>query len=40
MTFEQQIRAAEGYAELGMPVQALAHVDELPAEDQDRPEAL
>jgi predicted Zn-dependent protease len=40
MTFEQQIRAAEGYAELGMPVEALAHLNEIPAEDQDRPEAL
>ena len=40
MTFEQQIRAAEGYAELGMPAEALAHLNEIPPEDQDRPEAL
>jgi predicted Zn-dependent protease len=40
MTFEQQIRAAEGYAELGMPTEALAHLNEIPTKDQDRPEAL
>jgi len=40
MTFEQQIRAAEGYAELGMPAEALAHLNEIAAEDQNRPEAL
>jgi tetratricopeptide (TPR) repeat protein len=40
MTFEQQIRAAEGYVELGMPAEALAHLNEIPVEDQDRPEAL
>ena len=40
MTFEQQIRAAEGYSELGMPAEALAHLNEIPAEEQDRPEAL
>src|SRR5260370_35766490 len=40
MTFEQQIRVAEGYAELGMPAEALAHLNEIAAEDQNRPEAL
>ena len=29
MTFEQQIRAAEGYVELGMPAEALAHLNEI-----------
>ena len=40
MTFEQQIRAAEGYAELGMYAEALAELDQLSADDQGRLESL
>jgi lipopolysaccharide biosynthesis regulator YciM len=40
MRFEQQIRAAEGYSELGMLAEALAALDEISAKDRDRPEAL
>ncbi len=34
MTLEKQIRAAEGYAELGMQEDALAQLDRLSPEDQ------
>ena len=40
MIFEQQIRAAEGYSELGMRAEALAELDLLPPENQERAEAL
>jgi len=40
MTFERKIRAAEGYSELGMYSEALAELDELDGEQQDRLEAL
>ncbi|MBV9998405.1 MAG: hypothetical protein JO015_04740 [Verrucomicrobia bacterium] len=40
MIFEQQIRAAEGYFELGMQNEALAELDRLPPENQDRAETL
>ena len=40
MRFEQQIRAAEGYSELGMLAEALAALDEISAEDRDRTEVL
>jgi tetratricopeptide (TPR) repeat protein len=40
MSFEQQIRAAEGYAELGMYSEALTELDQLPPEDQERLESL
>lgn len=40
MIFEEQIRAAEGYFELGMQTEALAELDLLPAENQERVEAL
>ena len=40
MTFEQKVRVAEGYAELGMLQDALAQLDELEAEQQDRLEIL
>ena len=40
MTFERKIRAAEGYSELGMYSEALAELDELEEEQQDRLEAL
>ena len=40
MTFEQNIRAAEGYADLGMYDEALAELDELDPEEQDRLETL
>jgi predicted Zn-dependent protease len=36
MTFEQKIRVVEGYAELGMLQDALAQLDELEPEHQDR----
>jgi tetratricopeptide (TPR) repeat protein len=36
MTLEQQLRAAEGYAELGMQEAALAELDKLSQEDQQR----
>ena len=40
MSFEQQIRAAEGYAELGMYNEALSELDQLPPSDQERLESL
>ena len=40
MRFEQLIRAAEGYSELGMLAEALAALDEISAEDRDRTEVL
>ena len=40
MIFEQQIRAAEGYFELGMQTEALAELDRLPPENQERAEAF
>jgi predicted Zn-dependent protease len=40
MTFEQKIRAAEGYAELGMYDDALAELDELHSDHQDHLETL
>jgi tetratricopeptide (TPR) repeat protein len=40
MRFEQQIRAAEGYSELGMLAEALAALDEISADARDRPEVL
>ncbi|HEY0793801.1 MAG TPA: hypothetical protein VGD78_22250 [Chthoniobacterales bacterium] len=40
MTFDQQIRAAEGYSELGMQTEALAELDLLPPDTQERAEAL
>ena len=40
MTFEQKVRAAEGYAELGMLQDALAQLDELEPEHQGRLEIL
>ena len=40
MRFEQQIRAAEGYSELGMLAEALAALDEISVEDRDRTEVL
>jgi predicted Zn-dependent protease len=40
MIFEQQIRAAEGYFELGMQTEALAVLDRLPPENQERAETL
>jgi predicted Zn-dependent protease len=40
MTFEQKIRAAEGYVELGMYDDALAELDELDPAQQDILEAL
>jgi tetratricopeptide (TPR) repeat protein len=40
MSFEQQIRAAEGYLELGMYSEALAELDQILPVDQDRLESL
>jgi tetratricopeptide (TPR) repeat protein len=40
MTFERYIRAAEGYADLGMYDDALAELDELDPDQQDRLETL
>ena len=40
MTFEQKIRAAEGYAELGMYDDALAELDQIAADRQDGLETL
>ncbi|MBV8141709.1 MAG: hypothetical protein JOZ60_06650 [Verrucomicrobia bacterium] len=40
MTFEQIVRIAEGYSELGMLDDALAQIDQLDSEDQDRSEIL
>jgi predicted Zn-dependent protease len=40
MIFEQKIRAAEGYSELGMFEDALAELDQLDADQQDRFETL
>jgi predicted Zn-dependent protease len=40
MIFEQKIRTAEGYAELGMFEDALAELDQLDADQQDRFETL
>jgi predicted Zn-dependent protease len=40
MRFEQLIRAAEGYSELGMLAEALAALDEISVEDRDRTEVL
>jgi tetratricopeptide (TPR) repeat protein len=40
MSFEQQIRAAEGYLELGMYSEALAELDQILPADQDRLESL
>jgi predicted Zn-dependent protease len=40
MTFEQKIHAAEGYAELEMYDDALAELDELDSDHQDRLETL
>ena len=40
MTFEAQIRAAEGYLELGMGAEALEMLDLLPSENQERSETL
>jgi tetratricopeptide (TPR) repeat protein len=36
MSLEHQLRAAEGYAELGMQEDALAELDKLSSEDQDK----
>ena len=36
MSFEQLIRAAEGYAELGMYSEALTELDQIPPEEQER----
>ncbi|MBV9107337.1 MAG: hypothetical protein JO313_15075 [Verrucomicrobia bacterium] len=40
MTFEQIVRIAEGYSELGMLDDALAQIDQLDSEHQDRLEIL
>ena len=40
MTFEQIVRIAEGYSELGMLDDALAQFDQLDSEHQDRLEIL
>jgi len=40
MKFERQICVAEGYSELGMHDDALARLDELTEEEQDRVETL
>ncbi len=40
MTFEQTVRIAEGYSELGMFDEALAQLDQLNTEDHDRFEIL
>lgn len=40
VTFERQIRAASGYAELGMTRESLAELDAIPALQQKRPEVL
>ncbi len=40
MTFEQTVRIAEGYSELGMFDEALAQLDQLDTEDCDRFEIL
>jgi predicted Zn-dependent protease len=40
MTFEQTVRIAEGYSELGMLEEALAQLNQLEAADQDRLEIL
>ena len=40
MTFEQTVRIAEGYTELGMFDEALAQLDQLDTEDCDRFEIL
>lgn len=40
MTFEQLARIAEGYSELGMLDDALAQLDQLRKDDQDRLEIL
>ena len=40
MTFERQLRAACGYAELGMSSESLAELNALGEEHQDRPEVL
>jgi predicted Zn-dependent protease len=40
MTYEQQLRAAEGYSELGMYADALAQLDAIPGEQQTRLETI
>ena len=40
MTFDQIVRIAEGYSELGMLEDALGELDQLDAEEQDRIEIL
>jgi predicted Zn-dependent protease len=40
MSFEQIIRIAEGYSELGMLDDALAQLDQLEAKDEDRLEIM
>jgi predicted Zn-dependent protease len=40
MTFDQLVRIAEGYSELGMLDDALAQIDQLDSEHQDRLEIL
>jgi predicted Zn-dependent protease len=40
MSFEQIIRIAEGYSELGMLDDALAQLDQLDAEDENRLESM
>jgi hypothetical protein len=34
MSFEKCLLAAQGYLELGMPVEAVAELDSMPAEDR------
>jgi Flp pilus assembly protein TadD len=40
VTFERQLRAACGYAELGMASESLAELNAISVEYQDRPEVL
>jgi tetratricopeptide (TPR) repeat protein len=40
MSFEKSLLAAQGYLELDMPVEALAELDSLPADDRDVESAL
>ena len=40
MSFEKCLLAAQGYLELGMPVEALAELDALPEEDRDAESAM
>lgn len=40
MSFEKRLLAAQGYLELDMPVEAMAELDSMPAEDREVESAL